>query len=370
LYWEYQLPNDTDFLSSSVQLVNEPQTFDTALQVISGAKGTIDFCIDSKGLSFLMQNERLWDALTVLRNRGVNLRFVTEITQENIYYCNLLLKLGEVFHNDRLIGNFMIVDGKRYVYYVMNHDESHKQTPDILQSFHTQVKSFVDTQLHLFDNLCLKAIPAKEKIRQIGRGDKGDFIEIIQTPSEIQNIATELIESATYEILLLFSTTNSFYRAEYSGILNALWQASERGVTVKLLIQGADDDNRLGEILHKTVTQKNSLINVQRITRQLETKITTLVVDQAVSLAIDVNDDTKNTFGESTGIAVYSNNELKISSSLTVFETLWIQSEFDKQIKIKQAYFQMFKGFELKDELYVRRWSFEQKQQQTKKQEE
>ena len=40
-----------------------------------------------------------------------------------------------------------------------------------------------------------------------------------------------------------------------------------------------------------------------------------------------------------------------------------------KQNKIKQAYFQMFKGFELKDELYIRRWSFEQ-QQQTKKQQE
>jgi hypothetical protein len=39
---------------------------------------------------------------------------------------------------------------------------------------------------------------------------------------------------------------------------------------------------------------------------------------------------------------------------------LWIQSEFDKQNKVKQAYFKMFKGFELKDEVYDRRWSFEQ----------
>jgi hypothetical protein len=152
-------------------------------------------------------------------------------------------------------------------------------------------------------------------------------------------------------------------------MLNSLWEASERGVTVKLLIQGAEDDNRLKEIIHKTVMQKNSLINVQCITRQLETKITTLVIDQAVSLAIEINDDTKKTFEESTGIAIYSNDELKVASSITIFETLWIQSEFDKQNKIKQAYFQMFKGFELKDEVYIRRWSFEQ-QQQTKKQQE
>jgi len=39
---------------------------------------------------------------------------------------------------------------------------------------------------------------------------------------------------------------------------------------------------------------------------------------------------------------------------------LWIQSELDKQNKIKQAYFQMFKGLNLKDEIYTRKWSFNQ----------
>jgi len=35
---------------------------------------------------------------------------------------------------------------------------------------------------------------------------------------------------------------------------------------------------------------------------------------------------------------------------------LWIQSELDKQNKARQTYFQMFKGFKLKDEVYNRRW--------------
>jgi hypothetical protein len=74
-------------------------------------------------------------------------------------------------------------------------------------------------------------------------------------------------------------------------------------------------------------------------------------------------DDAKKTFEESIGIAIYSNNELKVSSSLTLFETLWIQSEFEKQNQIEQAYFQIFKGLELKDESNVRRWSFEQQDQ-------
>jgi hypothetical protein len=361
------VPKNSDSVtSSSIIVMNEPKTLhNVALEIILEAKKTFDCCVDSKGLSFLMQNEQLWNAVAGLKNKGISSRFITEIAQENNYNCNLLMQHGEVFHNDNVKGNFMIVDGMRYSYYVIE-ENSPKETQNVRESFYTQVKPFIDAQQHLFDNLCSTSIPAREKIREIGRGIKGEFVEIVQTASKIQDIALELIESATYEILMLFSTTNSFYRAEYSGVLNSLWKASERGATVKLLIQGADDDNRLTEIIHKTVMQRNSSVSIQYITKPLETKITSLVIDQAVSLAIEVNDDTKQTFEESTGVAIYSNNELKVSSSLTLFETLWIQSEFEKQNKIKQAYFQMFKGFELKDELYVRRWSFEQ-QDQTKK---
>ena len=61
-----------------------------------------------------------------------------------------------------------------------------------------------------------------------------------------------------------------------------------------------------------------------------------------MSLAIEINDYTMITFEEPAGIAIYSNSESKVSSSLTIFETLWIQSEIDIQNKVKQAYFQMF----------------------------
>ena len=359
------VPKNSDSVTGSIIVMNEPKTLhDAALEFISEAKKTFDCCVDSKGLSFLMQNEQLWNAVAGLKNKGVASRFITEIAQENNYNCNLLMQHGEVFHNDSVKGNFMIVDGWRYSYYVIE-ENNPRETSNVRESFYTQVKPFVDAQQHLFDNLCSTSIPAREKIREIGRGIKGDFVEIVQNASKIQDITLELIESATYEILMLFSTTNSFYRAEYTGVLNSLWKASERGATVKLLVQGADDDNRLTETIHKTVMQRNSSVSIQYITRPLETKITSLVIDQAVSLVIEVNDDTKQTFEESTGVAIYSNNELKVSSSLTLFETLWIQSEFEKQNKIKQAYFQMFKGLELKDELYVRRWSFEQ-QDQTK----
>jgi hypothetical protein len=306
-----------------------------------------------------MDCEPIWNAIIRLKNRDISPRLVTEITPKNVRDCNLNMKHNEVFHSDRIKGNFLNVDGIKYLCCVMGEgDFEGKQ--NVQQLLYTELNPLVDTQQYLFDNICSHSVPAKEKIREIGRGINGDFIEIIQTPSEIQKIATELMDSATYEILLLFPTTNSFYRAEYSGMLNSVWEASQRGVLVKMLIQGTEENDKLREIVQKVIRQGNPPVSLQYIAKPLETKISTLVIDQAVSLAIEIKDDTKITFEESTGIAIYSNSESKISSSLTIFETLWIQSEIDIQNKVKQAYFQKFKGFQFKDELYTRRWSFDQ----------
>jgi hypothetical protein len=97
--------------------------------------------------------------------------------------------------------------------------------------------------------------------------------------------------------------------------------------------------------------------------KPLQKKIVTIVVDQSTSVAIEIKDDSKKTVEEASGAAIYSNSELTVSSCISIFETLWIQSEFEKQNKIKQAYFQMFKGLDLKEETYVRRWSSEQKRE-------
>ena len=337
-------------------------------QVISDTTERVDCCIDAKGLIILKQNELLWNELIHLKTRGIRSRFVMEVTQQNTYFCNLMMQSGDVYHSDRINGSFIICDGIKYICYILNDQKEEgggegREKQVVMQLLYTTTKPFVDAQQYLFDNLCNKAVPAKEKIRELNKGIRGDFIDNIEDPKEIQKIAIDLVKSASYEILLLFSTINSFYRAEYAGMLNLLWEASGRGVTIKILIQ--TNDVAVSESIQKKIRQERLPINIQYIRKPLQTKITTLVIDQSVSLAIEINDDTKKTFEEAIGVAIYSNSESTVSSCLSIFETLWIQSEFDKQNKVRQAYFQMFKSLELKDELYTRRWAFERRKKET-----
>ena len=53
--------------------------------------------------------------------------------------------------------------------------------------------------------------------------------------------------------------------------------------------------------------------------------------------------------------------DARVSSSTSMFDILWIQSDFERQQKIKQTYFDIFKGLKLKSENYNRDWNFERK---------
>jgi hypothetical protein len=81
-----------------------------------------------------------------------------------------------------------------------------------------------------------------------------------------------------------------------------------------------------------------------------------MIIDQSRSLTVEVNDDTKDTMREALGISTYSNSDSTVFSNASIFESLWIQSELDKQNSARQAYFQLFKGVKLKNEIYDRRW--------------
>ncbi len=251
------------------------------------------------------------------------------------------------FHNDGVKGTFQIVDGANYLCYITENQDKISRQKQEHQLFHTTTKSFVDIQQYLFDNLCNKAISAKERIKEIERGIRHDFADTITEPAEIRKIVINQLMSAKDDILLLFSTSNSYYRAKYGGMLNLLRQIPN-DVTVKVLIQAGDDVEK--DAIQEELRQSLRQVRVQYITKPLQTKIVSLVVDQVTSVAIEISDDTKETFEEATGPAIYSNSEMTVSSCMTIFETLWVQSELDKQNRIKQAYFQMFRGLKLKDE--------------------
>jgi hypothetical protein len=201
----------------------------------------VDGCYDYSGPSALVTTELVWNATKDLTRRGIRLRYITDITTDNVSYCKQLLECFELRHLNGAKGNFGIADGIDCVIHSVLQEE---QVP--IQAIFTNVKSFVEAQQYLFDTLWMKAIPAKERIREIEEGLKPDFIETLSDPSEIQRLGFELVKSAKQEILLLFSTANSLLRQEHAGLVQLLTGiGSETNVKIRILTHINDDTREL-----------------------------------------------------------------------------------------------------------------------------
>ena len=97
---------------------------------------------------------------------------------------------------------------------------------------------------------------------------------IIYAILPIIKIVNDQLLSAKDEILLLFSTTNSFYRAKHSGVLDLLRRVPY-DVTVKLLIQAANHPQKYA--IQQELKESRGRLQVQYITKILQKKIVTVL---------------------------------------------------------------------------------------------
>ena len=294
---------------------------------------TVDGCVDLNGPSiFVIPNHPVTKAYVDMKNRGVRIRFISEITKENIQYCKELMKVvTELRHLDEVKGNFGVADRK--VYHASATGIKSAPPPQLIIS---TVKSVVEQQQYFFDMLWKKAIPAKQRIKEIEQGLRREFMDTIQDPYETQKILDNLLKSAAEEILMIFPTTTltnkRLYQYEQEYLLQLLKNAAEHGVKIRILV-----NEPVKEIIERDLlfTKSNSdLIEIQFLEKQQQNKVMTVIVDKELCLTAEVKDREKDNdeydSNEVLGLATYSNSESTVLSYASIFETLWIQAELKK----------------------------------------
>ena len=104
--------NETDSssppLPETTEVLYDPNEIITrVVEYCHTIKYTLDGCIDVNSPSiFVIPNHPVTEAYIDMKNRGVRLRFISEITKDNLQYCKELMKIGEVRHLDEVKGNF------------------------------------------------------------------------------------------------------------------------------------------------------------------------------------------------------------------------------------------------------------------------
>ncbi len=159
-----------------------------------------------------------------------------------------------------------------------------------------------------------------------------DTIQIIAEPDKIIQVAFEMIRSAKKEVLIMFSTANAFKRQVSIGGPDLIKEvtSSRKDLEVRILTP-ADQEVELASVVLGT---KNDNVHVRNMEATLQTKVTVVVVDRKLSLAVELKDDSRDDIYQALRSAVYSNTKSAAISYVAIFESLWKQVDLIDQVNL------------------------------------
>jgi nitrogen-specific signal transduction histidine kinase len=291
------------------------------LETFSWIERTLEGCIDHTELAMHVNTSPIWNGLNKLKERGVKLRLVTEITVDNISYAKKMMEIAEVRHLNGVRSSFGIADGIEYL------DHAISDRDELSHAIISNVKVIVEAKQYLFETLWNIASTAEQVTREIEEGIEPTKTEIIQDTKVSISRAYDIIKSAKKQVLVIWATSKTFVIGMSTGIDEIYSYAIRNGALVKLLIPYGDRIETIIKDLKMMVPQ----VDIKIADKSLETKITILIVDRREVMTWELRDDNIENPYEAGGLATYSNNKSIASSYATIFETCWRQTELYEQ---------------------------------------
>jgi two-component system sensor histidine kinase VicK len=159
------------------------------------------------------------------------------------------------------------------------------------------------------------------------------FIDVIHSPPEIEKRYRELVASAKEQVLLFLPTARAYRREEKIGIFKTLWEAAARGVDVKVLFPADEktEEKMRGKTEIKQSVRIRNIKTIGVVPTEARSKI--LVIDRRHYLVVELKDDSKEGFAEAVGSAIFSNSKSTVLSYITMFDSLWRQSELYEKLE-------------------------------------
>ena len=327
---------------------------DRLVQFMHKAQLRIDICVDHTRPCLAIEIMQLRDAFIDAKRRHVKIRYLTEITKQNLHYCKQLISVVDEFrHLNGIKGNFYVSE-QEYTAPSTLHEEG--KSSEIM--IYSNVKEIVEHQQYIFDSFWNTSTSAERKITEIQSGISLGITQIIDNPLRTQELFINLVKSAKSEMLLILPTINAFMREHRIGVLQLFKELSTtpeegRAIDIRILTPTNNAIDKIIEEMKTTTTisttsvpkgepispfssnkDNNSHLRIRYLEPELNvTTVTILVVDRKASLVIEKVDDSKESFIEAVGLSTYSTSEPTVISYLSIFENFWNQIELYQQVK-------------------------------------
>jgi two-component system, OmpR family, sensor histidine kinase VicK len=292
------------------------------IRFLENVRERMDICVDKNGPSVIMKSDIYKNNYVKARNRGAKIRFITEVTKDNIEYCKQLSEIvSELRHLDGVKGSVCVNDTE---FLGMT---TWRETKLLNPVIYSNEREVIEQQQYIFQMFWKKAEPFSQKLREIEDGIVPEIMQSRNSPVDIQRKVFDLLKSAESEILVIMSTSKAFLRQAKVGSFQILEELGESKPWINIKILTPKDDE-----IEKMITKLNKSNFVVRCIEPLS-KVSILVIDRKQSLVAETKDDTKQIITEAIGFVTYSNSKPTVLSYVAIFDSLWKQTEIYQQLK-------------------------------------
>ena len=283
----------------------------------------IDACVDYSRPSLAIEIDLLREAFLSTKKRGVRLRYITEITNENISHCRQLLTMvDELRHLDGIKGNLYVGD-TAYLAPATFHSKGKPAS----QLVYSNVKEIIEHQRYIFETLWNKATPAEQRIKEINEGLAPEFYDVITDREKASQAILNLAKSVKKEALFFFPNDKALVRAERLGLLDCVVNASLKGAIVKIICSLTESNAEIVKRLSERAPQ------IQILNGNNNSPYGMYIVDGEKFIRAELKNPDAERFSESVGFMVYSNRKTSVDSFRSIFELLWNERAANEELR-------------------------------------
>jgi signal transduction histidine kinase len=313
---------------------NNPNEIIKQNRRIAESSNQISTCMTSGGLQY--SHKYFYDTmkkLLIKQRRGEHkgIRYITNIDRVNIKLVREYLKSGIQIRHARNLPPMSFGISDKEIVATIDKMEYGKRIQNLLMS---NESAYLKHFGSIFEELWNSGVDAADRIKDIEEGIDFADIEIIANPREGISRAWRIIKSARKEILIMFSSANALRRQIQMGGLGLLKDASEgRNVKVRLLIPHDTNQHILSTILQESRSHCPG-VDFRSMENSFCTKITIVIVDRKECIITELKDDTRDISYNAAGLSTYSNSKSIVSSYISIFESIWKQTDLYEQLKV------------------------------------
>ena len=259
---------------------------------------------------------------------GNGIKWIINIEKESVELVKIFLDLGMQIRHVKNLPSMNFVVGDKEVDVTIEKMEGGKMIQSLITSNEI---TYITHFRSIFEQLWNTGIDATDRIHHIeeGRADETN-IEIIPNPKKGIDNAWNIVKSAKKEILIICSTPNAFRRQLQIGAFQLLKEIIEKNNAKVRVLVPADRD---AELAIKEFAISYPRLDIRSLDEPLRTCITIVMVDRKECVIVESRDDSKVSSYDAAGISTYSDSKTIVSSYVSIFESLWNQTELYEQLK-------------------------------------